>query len=86
MQQFSPFFQQVVFIVTLVGQNQRFKNLALKLHGFIATNDEPMLLTIEGKWLEANCAYDIILIFEFALSKTSSYPSFQFAFMVNFTC
>ncbi len=75
----------MVFIVTLVGQNQRFKNLALKLHGFIATNDEPMLLTIEGKWLEANCAYDRILIFEFALSKTSSTPSFQLTFMVNFT-
>jgi hypothetical protein len=23
------------------------------LHGSIATNDEPMILTIEGKWLEA---------------------------------
>jgi hypothetical protein len=22
------------------------------LHGFITTNDEPVLLTIEGKWLE----------------------------------
>ncbi len=29
-------------------------------HDLIASNDEHVLLTIEGKWLESNCAYDKI--------------------------
>jgi hypothetical protein len=42
----------VVFIVTLVVQNQWFKKLSF-LRGSIATNVELVLLTIEGKWFEA---------------------------------
>ncbi len=38
-----------MFIVTLVIQNQQLGFLC----GSIATNDEHVLLTIEGKWLEA---------------------------------
>jgi hypothetical protein len=30
------------------------------LHDSIATNDEHVLLTIDGNWLESNCAYDKI--------------------------
>ncbi len=30
------------------------------LHDSIATNDEHVLLTIDGNWLESNCAYEKI--------------------------
>ncbi len=55
------------------------------LCGFITTNDEPMLLTIDNKWLEA-----IIHMIEFEfldLFRPNKFNSLvQFTFMVNFAC
>jgi hypothetical protein len=45
-------------------------------HGSIVTKDEPILLIIDGKWLEV-----IVHMTEFEFNS-----SFQFAFKVNFDC
>jgi len=55
------------------------------LCGSIITNDEPMLLTIEGKWLKA-----IVHMTEskswICLVQNKFKSSFQFTFMINFNC
>ncbi len=48
----SPFFQHVVFIYNICRLKSTVQKLCF-LCGSIATNDELVLLTIEGEWLEA---------------------------------
>ncbi len=55
------------------------------LHSSIATNDKPMLLTIESKWLETivHMTKSKFLVY---LVQNKFNSSFQFTFMVNFHC
>ncbi len=71
MLQMSSFVQRVMFIIMFAIQNQKFINHFL--HASIITNDGPMLLIIEGKWLETILH---MTKFEFLndSSKTSSIP------------
>ncbi len=52
------------------------------LRGSTATNDDHVLLTIEGKWLEAILRMNYWICF---IQNKFNF-AFQFAFMVNFNC